>query len=170
LGGQLHPVAIALSLFHERGFNVEAVGRDATWIAEQAGFKVAAKTRVLVTPIEFIGMEEPLSKEKLCPVLAMSSSDSRQQAIEMARAVLRLSGAGHSAAIHCIDPQTILDFAGVRLSGGRQRALQPGAAGFAPTSRRLSLSAPALAAFGEHRSAASRPLTRSPTRMRRYHG
>ena len=48
--------AIRAYLFHERGFNVEAVGRDATWIAEQAGFKVAAKTRVLVTPIEFILM------------------------------------------------------------------------------------------------------------------
>jgi len=124
--------AIRAYLFHERGFNVEAVGRDATWIAEQAGFKVAAKTRVLVTPIEFIGMEEPLSKEKLCPVLAMSSSDSRQQAIEMARAVLRLSGAGHSAAIHCIDPQTILDFA-ARVEAYRVVVNAPcsqGAAGF----------------------------------------
>jgi acyl-CoA reductase-like NAD-dependent aldehyde dehydrogenase len=98
-------------LFHERGFNVEAVGRDATWIAEQAGFKVPAKTKVLVAPIPFIGVDEPLSKEKLCPVLALFVAASRQQALDMSRAVLRLSGAGHSAAIHCRDPQTILDFA-----------------------------------------------------------
>ena len=52
-------------------YAVETVGRDAAWIADQAGFKVPAKTRVLITPIEFIGLDEPLSKEKLCPVLAM---------------------------------------------------------------------------------------------------
>ena len=38
-------------LFHERGFNVEAVGRDAGWIAEQAGIKVNKRVKVLVTPI-----------------------------------------------------------------------------------------------------------------------
>ena len=103
--------AIRDYLFHERGFNVEAVGRDATWIAQQAGFRVPPKTRVLVTPIEFIGVDEPLSKEKLCPVLSMFVAGSRHQACEMARAVLRLSGAGHSAAIHSNDPQTIVNFA-----------------------------------------------------------
>lgn len=124
--------AIRIYLFHERGFNVEAVGRDAAWIADQAGFKVPAKTRVLITPIEFIGLDEPLSKEKLCPVLAMFVAGSRQQGFEMARAVLRLSGAGHSAAIHSSDPQTILDFA-ARVEAYRVVVNAPcsqGAAGF----------------------------------------
>jgi acyl-CoA reductase-like NAD-dependent aldehyde dehydrogenase len=124
--------AIRAYLFHERGFNVEAVGRDATWIAEQAAFKVSAKVRVLITPIESIGLDEPLSKEKLCPVLAMFVASSRSQALDMARAVLRLSGAGHSAAIHCGDPQTILDFA-ARVEAYRVVVNAPcsqGAAGF----------------------------------------
>jgi acyl-CoA reductase-like NAD-dependent aldehyde dehydrogenase len=124
--------AIRTYLFHERGFNVEAVGRDATWIADQAGFKVPAKVRVLITPIEFIGIDEPLSKEKLCPVLAMFVAVSQQQALEMARAVLRLSGAGHSAAIHSNDPQTILNFA-ARVEAYRVVVNAPcsqGAAGF----------------------------------------
>ncbi|MEZ5775577.1 MAG: aldehyde dehydrogenase family protein [Hyphomicrobiaceae bacterium] len=98
-------------LFHERGFNVEALGRDATWIAEQAGIRVANQTKVLVTPIDLIGVDEPLSREKLCPVLAMFVADSRSQALTMARAVLRFTGAGHSAAIHSRDPQTIVDYA-----------------------------------------------------------
>jgi acyl-CoA reductase-like NAD-dependent aldehyde dehydrogenase len=124
--------AVRAYLFHEREFNVEAVGRDAAWIAEQAGFKVPAKTRVLITAIEFIGLDEPLSKEKLCPVLAMFVASSRQQALDMARAVLRLSGAGHSAAIHSSDPQTILDFA-ARVEAYRVVVNAPcsqGAAGF----------------------------------------
>jgi acyl-CoA reductase-like NAD-dependent aldehyde dehydrogenase len=98
-------------LFHERGFNVEALGRDATWIAARAGFKVPPKTRVLVTPVTLIGVDEPLSREKLCPVLAMFTARGRVQALAMSRAVLRFSGAGHSAAIHTRDPQMVMDYA-----------------------------------------------------------
>ncbi|MEY2503484.1 MAG: hypothetical protein QOI07_3821 [Verrucomicrobiota bacterium] len=125
--------ALRHCLFHERGFNVEMVGRDATWIAERAGFKVAAKTRVLIAPIGLIGVDEPLSKEKLCPVLALFVAQDRRRALGMARAVLRLSGAGHSAAIHCRDPQTILDF-GACVEAYRVVVNAPcsqGAAGFA---------------------------------------
>lgn len=97
-------------LFHERGFNVEALGRDAGWIAKQAGLKVKPGTKVLVTPIEMVGEGEVLSREKLCPVLAAFTARNRAQAITQARAVLRLAGAGHSAAIHAEDPQTIMDY------------------------------------------------------------
>jgi acyl-CoA reductase-like NAD-dependent aldehyde dehydrogenase len=98
-------------LFHDRGFNIEAVGRDATWLAEQVGIRVPSKTRILVTPIRMIGVDEPLSREKLTPVLAWFEARSRAQAISQARALLRLSGAGHSAAVHSNDPQLVLDYA-----------------------------------------------------------
>jgi len=98
-------------LFHDRGFNVEALGRDATWIAEQVGIKVPAKTRVLLTPIRLIGVDEPLSREKLCPVLAVYTAQSRAQVLAQARGLLRLTGAGHSAAIHARDQQAVLDYA-----------------------------------------------------------
>lgn len=98
-------------LFHERGFNVEAVGRDAGWIAEQAGIKVTKRVKVLVTPIELIGVGEDLSREKLCPVLGLFVARGIKQAIRQARALLRFSGAGHSAAIHATDNRVILDYA-----------------------------------------------------------
>ena len=63
--------ALRRYLFHERGFNVEALGRDAAWIAEQAGIRVPARTRILVAPIRLVGEGEPLSREKLCPVLGL---------------------------------------------------------------------------------------------------
>lgn len=97
-------------LFHERGFNVEALGRDAVWIAGRAGIKVKPKTQVLLTPISLIGVDEPLSREKLCPVLGLYTAKNKPQALMQARALLRLAGAGHSAAIHSRDPQTILDY------------------------------------------------------------
>lgn len=98
-------------LFHERGFNVEALGRDAAWIAKQAGIKVPPKTQVLAAPIRLIGVDEPLSREKLCPVLGLYVARSQAQALAQARALLRLSGAGHSAAIHAKDADIIRRYA-----------------------------------------------------------
>ncbi len=98
-------------LFHERGFNVEVLGREAAWIAEQAGIKVPGKTRVLMAPIRLIGVGEPLSREKLCPVLGFYVARNKAQALMQARQLLRFGGAGHSAAIHARDQQTILDYA-----------------------------------------------------------
>ncbi len=98
-------------LFHERGFNVEVLGRDATWIAEQAGIKVPGKTRVLLAPIQLIGVGEPLSREKLCPVIGFYVARNKSQALMQARQLLRFGGAGHSAAVHARDQQTVLDFA-----------------------------------------------------------
>jgi acyl-CoA reductase-like NAD-dependent aldehyde dehydrogenase len=98
-------------LFHERGFNVEMVGRDAGWIAQEAGIKVPQGTRILVAPIAQIGVEERLSREKLCPVLALHVAKNRKQALDQARAVLRMTGAGHSAAIHSTDPALNMAYA-----------------------------------------------------------
>jgi acyl-CoA reductase-like NAD-dependent aldehyde dehydrogenase len=103
--------ALRRYLFHARGFNVEALGRDAAWIAEQAGFKVPPKTRILVAPISQIGVGEVLSREKLCPVLGHYTARSREQALMQSRALLRFAGAGHSAAIHSNDQQMIMDYA-----------------------------------------------------------
>lgn len=98
-------------LFHDRGFNIECIGRDATWIAQECGIRVPTNTRILLAPITQIGVEEPLSREKLCPVLAYHVTNSRGQAIAQARAVLRLAGAGHSAAIHAMDERVAMTFA-----------------------------------------------------------
>ena len=98
-------------LFHGEKFNIECIGRDATWIAKECGIRVPDKTAILVAPIGQIGVEEPLSREKLCPVLAYHVVKNRDQAITQARAVLRLAGAGHSAAVHAQDEAVALAFA-----------------------------------------------------------
>lgn len=103
--------ALRRFLFHPRGFNIEAIGRDATWIAQECGIRVPANTKILVAPITQIGVEEPMSREKLCPVLAMHVAKTRAQALSQARAVLRLTGAGHSAAIHTQDESSVMEYA-----------------------------------------------------------
>jgi len=98
-------------LFHDRGFNIEAIGRDAVWIAQECRIRVPLNTRILVTPITQIGVEERLSTEKLCPVLGYHVAKNVGQAIAQARAILRLVGAGHSAAIHTMDEQIAIRYA-----------------------------------------------------------
>ncbi|MGC9368179.1 MAG: aldehyde dehydrogenase family protein [Paracoccaceae bacterium] len=125
--------ALRRFLFHPRGFNVEAIGRDATWIAQECGIRVSPDTKILVTPITQIGVEERLSKEKLCPVLSLHVTKTRAQALSQARAVLRLTGAGHSAAIHASDESVIMAYAG-KVEAYRVVVNAPcsqGAAGFA---------------------------------------
>lgn len=90
--------------------NVEVVGKDAAWIAKQAGLRVGPRTRVLVAPFDVAVPEEPLTHEKLSPVLGMIRVPNARRGIETARAIVRVAGAGHSAAIHSTDPATIMGF------------------------------------------------------------
>src|SRR5690606_14683876 len=98
-------------LFPGGHFNTASVGKSAAWIASQAGFRVVPSVRVLIAPIEVIGIEEPLSREKLCPVLAWALAGSFERALGMAQMLLRMQGAGHSAAFHGEDSQKAMDYA-----------------------------------------------------------
>jgi acyl-CoA reductase-like NAD-dependent aldehyde dehydrogenase len=91
-------------------FDTRFVGKDATWIAEQAGIRVPGTTRVLLAPFRLVVPEEPLAHEKLCPVLGLVTVPSEEQGIDAARAVLRIGGQGHSAAIHSANPATIMAY------------------------------------------------------------
>jgi len=99
-------------LFPDGRLNGEAIGKGAAWIADRAGLRVPPRTRVLVAPFDLVVPEEPLAREKLSPVLGLVRAPTAARGIEAARAVVRLGGAGHSAAIHSRDPQTILAYGG----------------------------------------------------------
>ena len=103
--------ALRALLFDGDHFRPDQVGRDAVTLAQAAGFRVPPKTLVLVTPIDLVVPEELLAHEKLCPVLGLVRVPTAARGIDAAKAVLRISGAGHSAAIHSENPQTIMDFA-----------------------------------------------------------
>lgn len=98
-------------MFPGGALNTDVVGRDAAWIAEQAGIRVTPKTRVLVAPFTDVLAEEPLTHEKLSPVLGLTTVADADRGIRAARAVIRIGGAGHSAAIHSENARTITDFA-----------------------------------------------------------
>ncbi len=92
--------------------NTEVVGRPAHVIAESAGIRVGPRTKALIAPFDIVLPEEPLAHEKLSPVLGFVRVPDVDSGIEAARSVVRVAGAGHSAAIHSSNPETITRFAG----------------------------------------------------------
>ena len=97
-------------LFPDGLLNGEAIGKDASWIAGQAGITVPPRTRLLLAPVQLVAGEEPFCREKLCPVLGVATVPTAAAGIAAARAVVRIGGAGHSAAIHSQDPATIMTY------------------------------------------------------------
>jgi len=80
--------------------NTQVVGRPATVIAEMAGIKVPATTRVLIAKLESVGRDVPLSGEKLSPILAFYSAPNLAAGIELCVQLLRHGGLGHTCSIH----------------------------------------------------------------------
>lgn len=83
--------------------NADIVGKPATWIAEQAGFKVPEGTNILAAECAEVGVKEPLTREKLSPVIAVLKSDSTEDGLKKDRQMVEFNGLGHSAAIHTAD-------------------------------------------------------------------
>ncbi|MER5635539.1 bifunctional acetaldehyde-CoA/alcohol dehydrogenase [Kitasatospora sp. NPDC002227] len=90
--------------------NTEAVGRSAHEIAAAAGFEVPADTSVILADAERVGPSEPLTREKLCPVLAVLTASSRRAGVELAAAMVEFNGLGHSAAVHTEDAAFVEEF------------------------------------------------------------
>jgi acetaldehyde dehydrogenase (acetylating) len=95
----------------QRLANPEIVGRPAPFIAEKAGLRVPAETRVLVAPLQGVGRDHPLSIEKLSPVLAFYVVKDWHEGCERVLQLLRYGGTGHTMAIHSRDDAIIREFA-----------------------------------------------------------
>lgn len=102
---------LAEILFPEGRFDTAVIGQPAEWIAERARIRVPLKTRVLIAPLERIGDEYVLSREKLCPVIGFYPVSNHDAAMKACGAMIRKMGTGHSAAIHSNNPQMVLRFA-----------------------------------------------------------
>ena len=87
--------------------NPKIVGRSAAWIASQAGLRGTAQATVLIGTLDEISAGSPMAKEKLSPILGVKRVRDRQQAIDDARAMLAVSGAGHTSGIFSGDAETI---------------------------------------------------------------
>lgn len=80
--------------------NPDIVGKSAAWIAERAGFTVNPRTSIIIVECKEVGPNEPLTREKLSPVLAMLKAESVDDGFDKAEVMVMFNGIGHSAAIH----------------------------------------------------------------------
>ena len=90
--------------------NPAVVGQTANWIAEQAGIKIPENTSIIAAMCNSVGPEEPLTREKLSPVLAFLVSNSTEDGINKACQMVEFNGLGHSAAIHTEDKKISEEF------------------------------------------------------------
>ncbi|EPZ39076.1 bifunctional acetaldehyde-CoA/alcohol dehydrogenase [Anoxybacillus ayderensis] len=98
--------------------NPNIVGKPAYEIAKMAGVDVPVDTKIVVAELKSVGPQEPLSREKLSPVLACYKVNSTEEGLKRAEEMLEFGGLGHSAVIHSENQEVILEF-GKRMKAGR---------------------------------------------------
>ena len=80
--------------------NSGIVGQSACKIAEMAGIKVPAGTKILIAEASEVNDEEVFAREKLSPVLAFYRAKDFNQAVELARSLILYGGAGHTSVLY----------------------------------------------------------------------
>lgn len=105
LGGQFYTEKedvdkLRAGMFPDGNINKDVVGASPQKIAEICGLPCAEDAKFLMVAIEKVGAEESLSKEKLCPVLAVYKYSAWEEAVANAVANLKNMGAGHSCVLH----------------------------------------------------------------------
>ncbi len=98
------------AMFKEDKLLSAIAGQSPYNIAKIAGVNIPESTKVLVVPQTEVGEGHPFSKEKLSPVLAYYTVNSRDKGIELAERLIEFGGLGHSAVIHSEDEEAIQEF------------------------------------------------------------
>ncbi len=91
--------------------NPEIVGKSAPHIAKYAGFSVPDTIKVLIAECTKVGKDEPLSIEKLSPILAFYEVDGWLDGCHKCIDLLNFGGIGHTMVIHSNDQEIIMKFA-----------------------------------------------------------
>ena len=98
--------------------NSTVVGQSAHWIAKQAGFDIPEDTSIIAVECKEVGPKEPISREKLSPVLAVFKSKDEVEGFDLAEKMVCFNGLGHSATIHCKE-QAMADAFGEKVKAMR---------------------------------------------------
>ena len=111
--------------------NAGIVGQSAIKIAEMAGFKVPADTKVLVGEVQNVEIEEPFSHEKLSPILALYKAQDFEDALNKAARLVELGGLGHTSVLYTdqLNSQDRIRRFGERMKTGRTIINMPASQG-----------------------------------------
>jgi acetaldehyde dehydrogenase/alcohol dehydrogenase len=108
--------------------NPDVVGKSPYWLAQQAGFEVPKDTSILMAECKEVGPNEPLTREKLSPLIAVLKSKDKEDGLRLAEEMVEFDGLGHSAAIHTKDHALVEEY-GKRIKAVRILWNQPSALG-----------------------------------------
>ncbi|VEU80853.1 bifunctional acetaldehyde-CoA/alcohol dehydrogenase [Haploplasma axanthum] len=98
--------------------NAKIVGHNAVSIAADAGVKVPESTVILGAECSEVSEKQPLTREKLSPVLAFLKAKDTKDGIDLAEKMVEFNGLGHSAVIHT-ESEKIAEEFGLRLKAIR---------------------------------------------------
>ena len=93
-----------------RTLNTAIVGKSAVRIAEMAGFTVPAGTRALVAHADGVGLDYPISMEKLSPTLGFYTVKDWQEGCAKCIEILNFGGLGHTLSLHTKDQEVVRQF------------------------------------------------------------
>ena len=80
--------------------NSGIVGQSAEKIAEMAGIKVPAGTKILIAEAKEVSDAEPFAREKLSPVLGFYRAKDFKSAADLAKDLILYGGAGHTSVLY----------------------------------------------------------------------
>lgn len=103
--------ALRSILFFPNGvIDASSVGKSPQFLAAKAGFQVPNSARILVADLISVGKEEPLSREKLTPVLGFYTADGWEAGCDRCLDLINFGGRGHSLIIHATNEEIIYAF------------------------------------------------------------
>jgi acyl-CoA reductase-like NAD-dependent aldehyde dehydrogenase len=103
-------------------------GQAASTLAERASIRRSHSIQVLVLPTHEVSEHNPLTHEKLAPLLSLFSVDNEQAGMRVCEQILAIEGAGHTAIIYTHRPGLTAEF-GVRMPASRILVNTPGTQG-----------------------------------------
>lgn len=116
--GEDERIRLRETMFVDGSINRHTVGKNPWQIGRLAGIPIPEDARIIVVGAQGTGNEDPLAKEKMCPVIAAFSYGSFPEAVEIARVNLEAEGKGHSVSIHSNNEANI-EYAGEKLCVSR---------------------------------------------------
>lgn len=104
----------------DKGVNAAIVGQPAQKIAELAGFKVPAGTKILLAEQTDYSKNNPYAYEKLSPILTMYKAKDFTSATDIALALVELGGMGHTSVLYTDERKSDrIDFYANKMPTGR---------------------------------------------------
>jgi acetaldehyde dehydrogenase (acetylating) len=93
-----------------RTLNTKIVGQSADKVAKMAGISVPEGTRAIVAHATGVGLDHPISMEKLSPLLGFFTVRDWREGCERCIDILKFGGLGHTLSLHCGDEKIVREF------------------------------------------------------------